>query len=404
MSTDSRACGVVIPVQRPADSIGIYKIDYRGGLQLAAGQIAHFTVTPAIGSVLGATFEGENQGDFLLSQLVGSGRDNALALNLMLDLEAQQLGDAFAGLDSADVIIVDYARLTSVKTSIDKLAAERASVAAHLGGTADLLLGFLAPVQGENDASLLASGGSLIGATGHYAIDDGLSLLAGGAYFNQSVGGADASGFPLLAAALRYVQPEVQAIHLFAEGGIWGAPDMNMHFSRQYQNRLGRVDSGGDASGTALGIYARAGIIYAPNAANEISFSGTVAQDWLRVGSYAEIGSAGNLFTARIGKGTSSTTSAKATAAWTSAVSSTLDLTLSAALGRTFGYGRKVTATVDWVGPLDGHAGNFAFAEYGARVGWKFSSRATVEAFMFGMTGRTIGTNAQYGGSVKLSF
>ncbi len=307
MSTDSRACGVVIPVQRPADSIGIYKIDYRGGLQLAAGQIAHFTVTPAIGSVLGATFEGENKA-------ISFCRNCRIGARQRAGLESDaRFGSATIGrrLCRPRFGRCDHRRLRAVDFSQD--IDRQACRGARLGRSPSrryrrFAAWFPSTVQGENDASLLASGGSLIGATGHYAIDDGHSLLAGGAYFNQSVGGADASGFPLLAAALRYVQPEVQAIHLFAEGGILGAPDMNMHFSRQYQNRLGRVDSGGDASGTALGIYARAGIIYAPNAANEISFSGTVAQDWLRVGSYAEIRQCRNLFTARIGKGTSSTT------------------------------------------------------------------------------------------------
>ncbi|MEP6565936.1 MAG: DUF4360 domain-containing protein [Mesorhizobium sp.] len=404
VSTDTRTCGVVIPVQLPSGSVGIYKIDYRGGVELAAAQIAHFTVTPAIGSVLGVTFQGENQGDFLSTQLVGSGRDDALFLNLMLDLEAQQLGDAFAGLDSADVTTIDYARFSSIQASIDKLASERTSVAAHLGGTADLLLGFLAPVQGENDTSLLASGGSpMIGAKGHYAIDDSFSLLAGAAYVHQSAGGADANG-PLLAGALRYVQSGTNSTRPFAEGGMWGAPEVTMRFSRQYQNRAGAVASGGDASGSALGIYARAGVIYTPNAANEFSISGGVEQGWLRVGSYAETGRAGNLFTARIGNSTSSTTSVKATAAWTTSGLSGLDMTLSAALGRTLGSGRPVSANVDWVGPVEGRASDFTFFEYGARVGLKFSSRAKVDAFVFGTAGHKIGTNMQYGAALKLGF
>jgi hypothetical protein len=405
-STDTSTCNVHVPVQLPkADSIGVYKVDYRGGVQLVAGQTAQLTVAPGVGPVLHHTFQGDDQEDYFLSQLVGSGRTGGIDLSMTLDLEADQLGDALAALDSADVTTVDYTSFSSVSAAIDELAAERAAVITHLGGSADLLLGFTDPIDGSDDARLLAAAGSaMVGAQSHQDLGGGFTLLTGAAYVQEAVGGADVSGFPLLAGGIRYIRPDAQTLRPFAEAGVWGSPDLAMHFSRQYENSLGVVDSSGDASGSLLGVYGRLGVLYAPNPTNEIVFSGTLSQSWLRVGAYAEPGSAGNLFPATVAASSSSSEVAKATVAWTSAVTSQFDFTLSAAAGRTFGGARNVIANVDWVGPVTGSVSDLTFIEYGARVGWKLTPNATLDGFVFGTTGDKIGTHTQYGGAIRFKF
>jgi hypothetical protein len=394
-------CDLQVPVTLPSGAVGVYKVDYRGFTFLAAQQSTQLSVKHAVGTDV-TKIDGPFDGDIAFSDTIGGGQSGTLDSRITLVLKsAADLEDALAAIDSIDVAEIGFTTLASVGDSLDKLAEERIGLTTHLGGTADLLLGFNQPVDGPSGASALAAFGSTtLGANGRWDLNGGFSLLGGAAYVAQSAGGAAVNGSALIAGGVRYIQPGAEAIRFFGEAGIWGSPDLALRFTRPYANGTGE----GDTSGSLVSVYARAGVRYMPNPTNEIALSGTLARNWLNVDGYAEPGGPGNLFPATVAGGTATSDLFKATLAWTSQVTSRFDFTLSAAVGRTFGGSSPVAANVDWVGAVTGVAGDVTFVEYGARTGWKVTANTTLDAFVIGTSGDRIGSHTQFGGAVRVRF
>lgn len=400
MPGETSICALRVPVTLPAGSVGVYKVDYRGFAHLASGQTSTLTVN-RMGRTDFARTKGPSDGNTRFSGLIGGGLsgtvDSRIALRL---LTAPSLDSALATLDSVDLAEIGSTTFSSVSGSLDALAVERAALITHLSGTADLLLGFGQPIEGPSRVGALAAfGSSTLGVDARWNAGDGISLLGGAAYVEQSAVGANIDGSALLAGGVRSVLPEIGAFRPFVEAGAWGSPDLAMHFTRAYANGFGA----GDASGSLISVYGRTGVIIAPDARNEIAVSATLARSWLTVGAYGEPGSGANLFPAHVTGGTSSADMFKIAAAWTSQVADRVDFTLSAGVGRTFGAA-PVTADIDWIGTLTGRAGDITFVEYGARFGWAVTRAATLDAFVLGMTGDKIGGHTQIGGSLKVKF
>lgn len=394
-------CNLQVPVKLPTGAVGVYKVDYRGFAFLSTQQSSELIVKHALGSDR-SVIEGPFDGDLSFTDTIGGGLSGTIDSEIVLEVRsAAELEEALALLDSVDLAEIGFTTVASVEASMNKLAEQRVAVATHLSTTADMLLGLNQPIEGSNRAGALAAAGSAtIGANGRWNLDGGFSLVGGAAYVAQSAGGVDVDGSALFAGAIRYVYPGASAFRPFAEAGLWGSPDLGMHFSRPYLNGVGE----GDASGSLVGVYGRVGVLYAPNPTNEIAFSGTLARNWLHVGGYAEPGGPGNLFPATFSAGTSTSDVAKATVAWTGTITEKVDFTLSAAVGHAFGGSGKVAANVDWIGGVTGTAGNLTFVEYGARVGWKVTPNTTLDAFVFGTTGDKIGSHTLFGGAVRVAF
>jgi len=392
-------CNLQVPVKLPAGAVGVYKVDYRGFAFLSTKQSSELIVKHALGSDRSA-FDGPFDGDINFTDTIGGGLSGTLDSEVILQLKsAANLDEALALLDSIDVAEIGFTTIESVNASMDKLAEQRIAVATHLGTTADMLLGFNQPIDGESGVGALAAAGSAtIGANGRWNLDGGFSLVGGAAYVEQSAG-ADVSGSALFAGALRYIHPGT-TFRPFAEAGLWGSPDLGMTFVRQYTNGAGT----GETSGSLVSAYGRVGILYDPNPANEFALSATLAQNWLQVDGYSEVGGAGNLFPATIAASTSAPHVAKATLSWTGAVTDRVDFTLAAAVGRTFGGSTEVRGNVDWVGKVSGTAGDITFLEYAARLGWKVTPSTTLDAFVFGTAGEKIGSHPQFGGAVRFAF
>ncbi len=282
------------------------------------------------------------------------------------------------------------------------------TVGAQLGGTAGLLLGDLQPVEGADSGGPFASVGSFaLGAAGRKNLDHGFSILGGAAFVDQSAGGASVSGAALFGAAIRYVHSVPLTdyrLRPFAEAGAWGSPSLSMHFSRTYLNGSGTATGEGDASGSVFGAYLKGGVLYAPTIDDEVSFSATLAGNWLNVGAYAEATTSTNPFPASFAAQSVATGQVKATAGWTHHVDNNLDFTLTASVGRSFGGGLTTNADVVGFGDVSGTAGDYNFGELGARVDYKVNATIKVNAFALSTFGDKIGTHTQFGGGINVSY
>lgn len=398
-TAESASCNLVAPTLLPQDTFAVYRADYRGFVidgdtgTLTATQNGASDVTVIPGSA----------DDFFHTGYVGSNAAGNIVSDISLKLQSPN-PPSEAGLDSVDYVELGRTTLASVEGSIGDLATGRAGIVTHLNATSDLLVGGNAPVDRPDSVALLGAVGShTVGATARLNIGDGLALDGGAALFGQSVGESSASGV-LLSGKLSYVEPDNGGFRLFGGVGFNAAPGMSLSFTRNYDDGSpdgATVTSG--TSGTLAGLYLEGGALYAPDASNQIAFTGTLMQSWLNVDGYSETFGPDNLFPAAFKDSINGFTTVKADAAWSSALTPEIDLTLNAAIGHSFAND-PVTADVAFVGPVSVSGQSELFAEYGARLGWTFSPSTTLGVFAQGSTGAVTGTHVQAGTTLSLQF
>ena len=398
---DRSVCNLAVPLGPPV-GFRVYELDYRGFVQASPGQTADVTDLTGNGTFIHV--DGPATQDIRATIRKGATPGNDLAIATALDVNAGANPDEVLGIiDSIDILRIGSTTQESVQASIDQLATEHSAVTTHLSAAADLLLGFLEPIERPNQVSAFAAAGSpMLGATGNFDLTSGFSIFGGVAGFDQSSGGVQSRG-TLFAGAIRYVSPIDETVDLFAEASVWGSPNVGLHFSRQYQNNGVTVSGEGDTSGAVAGAYGRAGAVFVPNEANQFVVSGLFGRSQISVNGYSETATAGNLFSATVAGHAVGANVVKATASWTGQVTPELDLTVSGAVGRTFGAD-GVTADVAFVGPVTGSTSDVTFVEYGARLGWNITPNASLNGFVFGATGDKIGTQTRFGGSLAVKF
>ncbi|MGD9739553.1 MAG: DUF4360 domain-containing protein [Bauldia sp.] len=393
----------------PGDPTGysVFTADYRGFALLDAGQTATFTAVGPDGTPFELTLNGPTDGDFDPRQFVGTAPGEALVVDLSLTLDAGEPGAPFttAFLDTADFARVGFTTFGAVQASIDQLAAETAAVLGQLAGTADLLLGVLRPIEGPDEAGVIAAAGSgLLGATGRYNLRPGLGILGGVALFTQSAPGVEIGPSVLLAGAVRYVSPSPTPLRFLVEGAAYAAPSLDLTYSRQYQNIDEIVAVEQAATGFLLGSRLRAGILYDLNDRNEIALTAAVSHSSIAVRGYEEEVSLDNLFAATLSDSRAGRSAIEAQLAWTMALAETLDVTFTGTVGRTFTNRNGIAADVAFVDTVAAELPAGPYVQLGARLGWQPSERTTVEAFALTRHGPEIGTHTQFGAALRLSF
>ncbi|MCW5719398.1 MAG: hypothetical protein KIS68_16390 [Bauldia sp.] len=382
----------------------VYSADYRGFTSVpGAGQSVTLTSTGPGGQEGQQVVAGPSVNDLDLSHLVGTLPGQALDITILLDIDGGAGAQVDAGLDTADYALVAYTTWDSVQDSANRLAFQRNAIITHLGGTANLLMGGLQPLDGGTGiAPIAAFGSSLLGVTGQAEFGNGFSVVGGIALVGQSYQGASFRGI-LAGAALRYVSPTNAPLRAFGEVGVWGSPNLGFAFARSYENLDEVVTTESMSEGFVASLYARVGGIYSMNATNDIALAVTLARTSLHVDGYAEAMSAENPFPMAVADSVSRQTSIRATAEWTTEITDRLDATLMAGVGHAFG-GTNLDTEVLWVGDVEGMAGGTTFVEYGARLGWELRPNVTIDAFVAGTAGRGIGAHTQIGGAIRLQF
>ncbi len=385
-------CVLSAPTFSPhsADEFVLYSADYRGNVE--DGDTATIAINHD-GTSDGATIPGPSSDpvyrDYMTSNTNG---DIKSKLHWSLSSDSSAVGD----LDTIDYDVVATTTKASVQASINQLATQQTSIVTHLNTTSDLLTGGNQPFEQANNVSAFGALGSFTtGVTGHYNLLDGFSISGGAAYTSQP----NAAGV-LFAGAVRYLQPETQAMRFFGEAGANGAPSLAMTFTRHYDD--GSTDGAtitATGTGYLTGVYVEGGVLLQPDAGSELALSGRYTHNW--VGGYAESFSTSNFFPVTSSSGSFDTLKAKAR--WTTELVQDLDLTLSGALGTTFSHG-GMAANVMFVGAVNGASADDLFAEYGARLGWKMTPETTADVFVQGSTGTVSGTHAQVGTGLHVQF
>ncbi len=292
--------------------------------------------------------------------------------------------------DATDGPCVDgFTTPSSVATSFADVAQQQSSVANNVGGTADGLLGFNQPVGGGSELGGFGAAGSFtLGTSGRWDLTSNTTLIGGIAFTQQSYSGVDVTSAGLAAAGLRYTTPRGHDLAAFIEGGGWLAPAMDLTFSRTYANGAGTATGTGSTNGFMGDVYARAGVVWTPKPTREIALSATVGHTWLNVAGYAEAGSASNPFPATFSDRSAGASFVKVQVQWTEALTPKWDMTLSGAIGRTFGSSGPLAASVTGVGAASVTPAEYTFEEYGARLGYKLNARDTIDVFAFGVERR----------------
>jgi len=359
----------------------VFAVDYRG-----------FTVKTADQSV---TLSGGKKGDrallldpagpygrdFQINRRMGSGNSDHLDLSLLLTAGGLpgDVDPAEIYLDSIDVSRIGYMTEASLQQSLDGLAEQRRAIMVRAYSATSQIFGLNEPRAGDSHLAAFTGTDGTTGIKARWDLDENLTFLGGVAALDAGSALADADTALLLAGAVRYRQPIDAAWGVFGELGGWGSPDLGATYDRSYMNGDTLVSNSMDAAGSLMGVHARMGIAYAPDAGNEFSVSARLARSMFNVASYRERAGDDNLFAARISGRTTTSDTADLTVAWTRRVTDTVDYTLSATLGREFANDAAVRADIAYVGKADGGWEARTYGSLGARLGWNFHSNWSVD-------------------------
>ncbi|MFB2553061.1 DUF4360 domain-containing protein [Ensifer soli] len=372
----SSTCRLSVDVTRP-DGHTVYGVDYRGFVATGDGQVASLTATQDGKTVLDHQITGPLEDDTTARSIVGVSGAGSLDLTVVATAAGPLDEDAFeAGIfmDTIDFARLGFTTTASVRASLDEIAGQRQTLMLDLMDTAHGLLGQQRRFDEGSFFSLLGNSDAAIGFNGRWEAGNGISLHGGAAYVDTSRSDVLDDALVLGAAALRYTTPEA-TWRAFGEAGVWGSPDVSARLSRRYLNIDDLVLAGGVANGSLFNAYARAGVIYAPDDANEIALSLRATRSFIDLDGYRETTADKNLFAATVRGGTSTADTVAAEVAWSHDGGGRLDYTLSGAIGRTFAASKGARASVDWVGDVAGKADDQTFGTLGGRVGIKLDER-----------------------------
>lgn len=382
----------------PADpnQFAVYSATYEGFVD--SGETAHITVEHD-GVTDEADVDGlKDVGDTFYKHYIGKDGDG----NLVSDITLEQENGFGAVIDTLDYALAATMTRADAEVSLGQVGLGETALITHLDGMAGLLTGGNLALEGSDEFGVFGGIGSFeVGAHARRNLAAGFSLLGGASIVDLASTGGRATGV-IASAALRYVDPNVQPFRLFGEAGLQ-AGALGLSFERTYTDSTGNHSVTGSGTGGVGAFYARGGVLWEPDAANEVLFSATIKESALGVRNYSEPFSTANLFTADLSGTTSLFTTAKAGVDWTTQLATDVDLTASAALGTTI-QNAGTAAYIFGGGTTTGVAQSTIFAEYGLRLGWMPSATTTIDGFVQGTTGTGIGTHVQVGAGARMKF
>jgi hypothetical protein len=276
---------------------------------------------------------------------------------------------------------------------------------AQTGGLSSILLGDSQAIGQDNRVSIFGEAGSGEGGgSSRLAIGPGLALITGASYGRADYARSDVGDSFMGAAALRYVTTNKGVWHGFVQGGGWFQPNADLSFDRVYMNGAGTATGVGHSNGDLGYAAGRAGILFQPTAKQQIAVSGEIGREWMKVDGYLEPLSAANPFEAAISGGTDQMDVAKVRVQYSFSLSQKVDATVWGAAGFGFNETSGFTATVDGAGTYNPDtSGESQWAEYGARLGYAWTPKITLSAFMDGVAGNN-GTGARTHGGAEMTY
>ena len=373
-------CAISAPVTT-AKGYSVFTVDYRGAAIKSADQTVTIEAGKKGDRVKLYDPGGATDESYTITSRIGSANAETLDLSVLLTAKGQNgdIDPALIFLDTIDIEQIGFTTHESVQGSLDGIAEQRRALMAGADGVAGRILGLTDPLAGENSISAFAGTEGMVGFNARWNATDQLTLMGGLAGYDARQTGTDADNMLIAAASARYAVPLDDGWRVFGEVGIWGSPDVEAKYRRDYINNGSLVSSTTDASGSLIGGHVRVGVAYAPDTQNEFTAALRLSRSALDVSSYAETPDTNNLFAATLsGKSTVADT-ADVTVMWTHALNPAVDYSVFASAGQTFGNGDAVKADVDWVGQASGGWEARRFGSIGARVGWKFHENWAVD-------------------------
>ncbi|MEO6394426.1 MAG: hypothetical protein ABIO40_00770 [Devosia sp.] len=382
------------------DLFEVYSADYRGAVSPGPDELAEATVDhngrtdvltqPDTAAVFGTHY-------------IGKESDGTIREEIGYELIVATDPGSEASLDSIDYALAGTMTRADAEDSLTSVALDQVGLVTHLDATTGLLTGL--SLEGENEAGVFGGLGSYaLGVRGRYNLGEGLSLLGGVSLVDQSPG-AHYAGL-IGAGALRYVQPDAGQFRLMGEAGV-EAGGLGLQFTRNYiysdtTPTIIPVTATGSGTATLGAIYGKAGLVFAPDADNQVLISASIKQTFLGFTNYQEEVSADNLFATDLSGVVQRFTTVKIGADWTTALAPDLSLTSSVALGTTLGSAPQ--AYIFGGGDVTGAAASTLFAQYGVDLGWQMAPEARIDGFIQGSTGTGIGSHAMIGAAYTTSF
>ncbi len=398
------SCALSVPVTQP-DGHSVYSMDYRGYASAQEGQTVSIQALKDRMEIVKYEASGPLDQDIAISGRVGISGSSTLDLAVLLQSTGPLDEDALESilfLDSVDFARIGFTTTRSVVESMDQIARQRQSIALDLAGTAYTLLGQSDRFDSESYVSAFGNSDAAAGFNARWEAGSGISLFGGAALVTSNASDALSDQLALFAGGIRYTTPQA-SWRAFGEAGAWGSPDISASLSRSYINVNEMIYTGGTTSGSLFATYARLGVIYAPGDTNELALSTRFSRSWLNLDGYDE-NTAGNLFAAHMGSGSTITDSVSAELAWSRKLDERFDYTLSLALGRTSSDKSGVKASVDWVGDVKGTARDQNFAVLGGRVGWKVNESLQLNTSVAATFREDVDPVWSVGGQLKVSF
>lgn len=293
-----------------------------------------------------------------------------------------------------------------------RLARERFGSFVTLRMLSSILQGFTQQVNCSDCVTSFGSGGSFsAGVQGRKSLTEDLSVIGGFAYANYESGGVRVVSAPIFAGVIRYDMTELGAARPFFDVGGFVAPSQTTDFTRRYT--FGNMDGGGSgrSSLTSSSVFARLGYDARLTPQDEAAAAVEFSRGWQRAGRYSEPSVAGsfspdlaNPYPIVSAGGTDSLNIVKAGGQWTHLWGERIETQLNFGVAHAFDTTSGISATLGG-STIATPIGDYTWAEYGARVGYRLVGSLVLDTFLYGtLGGRPINDTVHGGAGLRYAF
>ncbi len=270
-----------------------------------------------------------------------------------------------------------------------------------------ILLGATEQMNCSSCSSGFASVGSLaIGMHGRWTLSPSVELLAGISYDNYTAEGVSVNNALLAALGVRYDMVQLGKNRPFFEAGVAVSPYANVSYARPYGSAAGGGLGVGDTLSRSAAFYGRAGYIWRLSPIDEAAAYSDLTRSWQSDGGYLEGATAGNPFGALVLPSLDTMNIWKVGAQYTHLFGGHIEANVGAGYAVAFGANYSSSAAIAGYGAATGAAAtSFNWAEWGARLGYRFSKNVIADAFVLGTFGAEPAGNQLHGGlALRMAF
>jgi Autochaperone Domain Type 1 len=269
-----------------------------------------------------------------------------------------------------------------------------------------ILLGATQQISCSSCGGGFASFGSFaLGGQGRWSLSDNSTLIGGVSYNQYSASGITVYNAPTAAAALIYDFVNWGSSRPFFEVGAGLTPYEQVNTTRTYPNG----NTTGFGYSTAIdrnaALFGRAGWVDRLTPIDEAAAYVDLGRSWMQTGGYSEQMTSINPFPATVPNGLATLNVTRLGAQYTHLFNGNIEVNVGAAVAYGFGAGAGAPFNVFQFGTIaPGAIADSAWFEYSGRVGYRFTDRLVVDAFLLGTAGGLAGNFVHGGVGVRYSF